>query len=240
MPITKAQARNNLRIDSWLYDQPYKPSAKAKPMVAELHPSEVHECFTPVRSRELGAFFTPLTLSKAAWYIISGYCFSHDKVFKTLDPCAGIGALGAEGGDLLDLDITAIEIDRQHHDIGKKLYPKWNWNHGNAFYQEIEDGSFDLVIANPPYNIPTDAPENYVSTKSEHRFLELAIRALKPEGYGAFLCPYNFWEKRTRAVQAICNDNNVQLIHQEKLGGGFAQTSVNVELFLFQKDCTDY
>ncbi len=80
---------------------------------------------------------------------------SHAK--KTLDLCAGSGAICVALSKLADIDVTAVELSDEAFKFLKK-----NIAHNNAkvkpvkgdifkCHTDFEDGTFDLVVSNPPY-----------------------------------------------------------------------------------------
>ena len=242
MPLTKAQAKANTLIRAWLHNDPITTGTgkKAVSEVPDLDPDYIHKNYSPRNIREYAQFYTPYEVARDAWYYICGFVDPYNTI-KTLDPAGGIGALLEPGETMVRLDKHYIEIDDECYAIGKKLFPRDTWYNGNAFEvaKTFEPESFDLVVSNPPFNIRCDTDDSYISTKSEYAFLELAFRLLKPgDGVGAFLCPYNFWDKRPKPLIELCDKLGVALIQSPMpLGGGFKHTGCQVSLFLFKTHC---
>lgn len=72
--------------------------------------------------------------------------------------------------------------------------------------------------------------------RSEYHFLEFGIKAPQGGGFGAFVAPYNFWEKRPKPLVKWMDEQKIVLHHDaETLRGDLALTSIQVKLFVFGK-----
>lgn len=230
--LTKRQAKANETIRAWLTDTPIKQSSRDKVgSVPELTEDYVKDNYTPRNVREYGQFYTPEIMCSELWGYVPVPHYS-DNRYRVLDPCAGIGNLIADATSCCD--VTAYEIDSEAAEIGKRLHPTANWIVGNGLeLPESEYRTFDYVVCNPPYNVPTQA-NGFAAAKSEYRFLELALRALRPGGSALFICSSNFQEKLPKPLAKLIEDSNACLQWILDLRGDFALTSVRVSLFYLE------
>jgi hypothetical protein len=119
-----------------------------------------------------------------------------------LEPCAGIGHLIYLLRDLRQhLVVDAYEVEAECVQVGRKLFPWANWQANMPFLaMDAIEGRYDLVLCNPPIGIRQGmALARPVCQgrcgRSEHVFLEISIRALKPGGQAVILGPENFLDK---------------------------------------------
>ncbi|MEZ4428918.1 MAG: Eco57I restriction-modification methylase domain-containing protein [Nannocystaceae bacterium] len=156
--------------------------------------------------RSLGQFFTPVPVARlmASWIERPA-----SEPVRVLDPGAGAGVLGlACAAHLLSLgssvELTAIErdaaararleavLDAARRRLGARL--RCQISGGDALALRPGDvGSFDVVIANPPYlkMAPAD-PRGGDSPNAYTRFMEVAAGLLRPRGQLCFLVPRSF------------------------------------------------
>jgi hypothetical protein len=143
-----------------------------------------------------GAFFTPTHVAKFIWQILSPRLPENPKV---LEPSVGSGVFLEHAPS--SADITALELDKTSAKVTSLLYPNVEIIEGDALVHPRRD-YYDLVIGNPPYGVSVefdDTGEEWSSLgkaskgkrkgKSETAFIELAIKAVKPGGYIAFVLP---------------------------------------------------
>jgi type I restriction-modification system DNA methylase subunit len=143
-----------------------------------------------------GAFFTPTHVAKFIWQIITPRLPSNPKV---LEPSVGSGVFLEHAPT--DAEITALELDKTSAKVTSILYPNTEVIEGNALIHDRRN-YYDLVVGNPPYGVSVQFPdtgEDWASLgkpskgvrkgKSEVAFIELAIKAVKPGGYIAFVLP---------------------------------------------------
>jgi len=102
------------------------------------------------------------------------------------------------------------------------------------------EGQYDYVVMNPPFNIKWatyEAQSVSVSgaTKSEHLFLELAVRALKPGGQAAVIAPHNLFDKLPRAAQSWFEKRLSLEAQFGPLPGEFELTKIKVHGFIFTR-----
>lgn len=148
-----------------------------------------------------GAFYTPTHVARFvvdALRGLSGGSFAAGSRF--LEPSAGSGVFIEHLPD--DAEITALELDEISAKVTALLYPQANVIQGDAFLHGRRD-YYDYVIGNPPYGVSIDVatadlPDEFETLrvakgrakgKSECAFIELAIKAVKPGGYVAFVLP---------------------------------------------------
>ena len=128
-----------------------------------------------------GTYFTPPDLASDFRLELCGR--------NILDLCAGIGALSfyvahwPYNCDYIP-NITAIEINPDFVEIGRKLLPQINWICGNAFdlprlVKEHDLPHFDIVYSNPPFGRVSRGPDekrgpHYRGPEFEYNLIDLA------------------------------------------------------------------
>jgi predicted RNA methylase len=91
--------------------------------------------------------------------------------------------------------MTCIEYNPHFVELGRKLLPKVNWIHGNAYDQQLldklvenlPDKKFDLMISNPPFGVDMNKGNYSWLNYQGHRdlmALEICLR------YGRMECLY--------------------------------------------------
>src|SRR5690606_8152599 len=142
-----------------------------------------------------GAFFTPTHVARFIWQILAPRLPSKPRV---LEPSVGAGVFLEHAPE--DSEITALELDETSAKVTSLLYPQAKVILGDALTHGKRD-YYDIVIGNPPYGVTVEfeasADEEWTLTKrkdnfrgkSEIAFIELAIKAVKPGGYIAFVLP---------------------------------------------------
>lgn len=175
-----------------------------------------------------GAFYTPTHVARfivAALRGLSGGDFPAGS--RWLEPSCGSGVF-IEHIAPIDVskpavaEITALELDETSAKVASLIYPHANVIQGDAFLHERRD-YYDYVVGNPPYGVTIDVaadtlPDAFETLrttkgqargKSECAFIELAIKAVKPGGYIAFVLPMglnyaNYAEKVRRLLYETC------------------------------------
>lgn len=168
-----------------------------------------------------GAFYTPTHVARfitEALRGLSGGSFPPGSRF--LEPSAGSGVFIEHLPECAE--VTALELDEISAKVTSLLYPRANVIQGDAFLHSRRD-YYDYVIGNPPYGVTIDVeagalPDTFETLriakgkargKSECAFIELAIKAVKPGGYIAFVLPYglnyaNYAEKVRQLLYTTC------------------------------------
>lgn len=248
---TRKQVKDHTRVMAWVNDEPFQENARAEKKVPELTAFQVLDDYVHMNPKYLGAFYTPPELAtELCEKLADSMSYSFDNsdfvLDKILDPCAGIGHL-LRPFSFYDYDIAAVELDEEAYQVGRKAFPQYKWIHANAF-DLVQDltGQFDATILNPPFNLPQTyySPEDYPDfdafercKKSQHLFLDLAIRATKPGGYIALIGPYNTLDKMPQK-ERIWFDRWIEVGEYDigKLDGDFKQTKINVHGFIMQRN----
>jgi hypothetical protein len=162
-----------------------------------------------------GAFFTPTHVAKFMWDVLSPRLPSNPKI---LEPSVGSGVFLEHAP--LDAEITALELDETSAKVTSLIYPQTNVIVGDALTHDKRD-YYDLVIGNPPYGVSVEFDDNDEEWhavnktkgkrkgKSEVAFIELAIKAVKPGGYIAYVLPKgiafaNYAEKLRKLLYDTC------------------------------------
>lgn len=168
-----------------------------------------------------GAFYTPTHVARFvidALRGLSGGEFAPGSRF--LEPSAGSGVFIEHMPQ--DAEITALELDETSAKVTSLIYPHANVIQGDAFLHSLRD-YYDYVFGNPPYGVSIDLasedlPDEYETLrttkgrakgKSEIAFIELAVKAVKPGGYIAFVLPLglnyaNYAEKIRQILYKTC------------------------------------
>ena len=237
--LSKRQLTERDRVLAWLENKPFTTSARSKPVVPVLTPVQVREKYAPLDPQSTGQFFTPDSMTEQFLARIEDTGLILDG--SILEPCAGLGSLIAPLEDK-GLKVTAYELDQTCAKIGERLAPWATWVQDNPFDHMVEiEGQFDWVIANPPFGTrwglySAEQVCKSGATRSEHMFLELTLRALKPGGYAAFIAPQTFQSTGTKKFRQWLQENGA-IINEDgfPLNGEFALTKINVCLFLIER-----
>lgn len=240
--MSKQQIKDNQIIDAWLDNEPFKMNSRDKnPQVPVLSPWEVRKMYTPLYPGDTGQFFSTQRIANEFGDFVA-HDLGIDVTGKTiLEPSAGLAALVEWTKDFAD-KVVCFEADRKLVEIGQKIEPWIEWVQNSPFdpqYWPDMEGQFDLVFANPPYGttwamLEADEFCQSGAKRSEHRFLELAIRALKPGGMAIFVAPVNFVEKMPKAMQEWAKEN-VSIGLSRPVEGQFDLTKINTSIFSFLK-----
>lgn len=168
-----------------------------------------------------GAFYTPTHVARFVIEALRGLCGGQFAVgSRWLEPSCGSGVFIEHIDE--SAEITALELDDISAKVTSLLYPRANVIQGDAFTHDRRD-YYDFVVGNPPYGVTIDIaadtlPDTFETLrttkgrakgKSESAFIELAIKAVKPGGYVAFVLPMglnyaNYAEKVRRLLYETC------------------------------------
>jgi len=181
-------------------------------------------------------YFTPLEMAGNVVDCLDAIVWQGGKI---LEPCAGIGSLIApiEG----DKHIVAYDVCETNVALGSRLFPEVEWRWSIPFRDvDALSGQFDVVLMNPPYNIkrgigPGIEMSQGRATKSEHLFLELAVRSVKPGGQIVIIAPYNFWDKMPGHLRVWVNERVLLEDSWGPLPGEFSMTKIAAHLFVVRK-----
>jgi len=144
-----------------------------------------------------GAFFTPTHVAGFVVKALAGISGGFPKGLRVLEPSVGSGVFLEHLPE--DAEVTALELDETSAKVTSLIYPKASVIIGNALEHGRRD-YYDWVIGNPPYGETVELTEgaDWVTLskakgayrgKSENAFLELAIKAVRPGGYIAYILP---------------------------------------------------
>jgi ribA/ribD-fused uncharacterized protein len=239
--ITKAQCKNLERIRAWLNDEPFKENHRDKnPKVPILSVQDVLEQYIPPDITGAGQYFTPVEMGMAALEPFQLDPRRRHPV-RILEPCAGIGHLASLFSSVRGVILDAYEMEKECVRIGQKLFPWANWHHRIPFYDlEQIEGQYELVVANPPIGArrgmsPGARMSDGRCTRSEHIFLELIARALRPGGKAVVLAPYNYLDRLPKALRAWLDDRLFAEYSLGPLPGRFALTSIQLHAYYFTR-----
>lgn len=229
--LTKKQWENRERILAWL-------NGEAKPAVPKLRVGEVLEFYVPPDVTGAGQFFTPAEMSEALLGVMR--IPFYDGNISILDPCAGIGhLLWPVARDTNG--IVAYELEEECVKIGQRLFPKveWHWEIPFDHLDQIE-GLFDFVVMNPPFGttrgmVPGREMCEGRCKKSEHVFLELAVRACKPGGQIGVIAPYNYWDRLPKALRSWLDGRVVLECKMGQLPGKFEMSGITVHGYIIHR-----
>jgi hypothetical protein len=238
--MSKAQIKNNEIITAWLRGQPYQMNSRDKnPQVPELSPWDVREKFTPTCPRDTGQFFSTREIAGEFRRFVEDVLAIDVTGKHILEPSAGLASLVEWTRDKA-ASVTCYELDMQLAEIGEKIEPWIKWVQNSPFDSKYEgemDGRFDLVLANPPFGTTwgmVDAEEYCVSgaKRAEHRFLELIIRALKPDGVAVVIAPPTFLSNMPKKM-ATWMEANATVGASTSVQGQFELTNVATVIWSF-------
>jgi len=212
--VTQGQRRQMARIRAWLEEAPFRENSRDKdPKVPVFSTEEVLDQFVPPDITGAGQFFTPPEMGTAALAPLRLTHFNprpQQPPFRVADFCAGIGHLLYPFQPLQKkLVFDGWEMEELCMRVGRKLFPWANWHHQIPFFalDEIE-GNYDLVVGNPPIGTRRGLMRGREMCekrcrRSEHVFLELTIRALKPgRGQAIILAPHNYVDTLPQAARS--------------------------------------
>jgi len=248
MRMTKQQIKDNARILAWLEGKEFRENSRAKPAVPNLNRNDVLEDWTPPCVSAMGQFFTPYSMvEKLHPWTLGRY--ARAKPYTVLDPCAGIGHLLTDFSHSA-YHVTAIEMQWETFTLGQHLFPAFEWRQWNALEHlhrwegrpDHLEGQFDIVVCNPPYNITAgmhDYLEGFESgaKKSHQLFLELCVRALRPDGdsIAVMIGPYNLITGLPKQAAAWFEENAQVIDMLGPLYGEFKHTKMQVHAYMIKR-----
>lgn len=247
MKFTKPQLKNQERIEAWLKGVPFRENSRDRnPQVPDLTLERVLEEFCPPDVKGAGQFYTPLEMAAQALAYIS----PHEGA-RILEPCAGIGNLLYP---LLPhanrIQVDAYEMEWQCVEVGRKLFPWACWQHAIPFADvAVLEGRYDFVVMNPPFGtqrglVSGEEMSQGRATRSEHIFVELAVRALKPGGQAVLIVPSQgerqppFHARLPKKLAAWFEPRATVVYRDANLPGEFQFTKITVEALIIER--TDF
>lgn len=154
----------------------------------------VMEHYNPMATHNVtkgGIYFTPLSL---AIDIAQIGCMSDGGM--VVDIAAGIGrlsygAIQRHRWDKMPIHVTAIEIDPEFVEVGKKLLPEVEWVCDNIFEQSVWDGQmFDIALSNPPFgNIGSKDIGSWLNYQGACDLMAVELAARYTRYGGTFVLP---------------------------------------------------
>ena len=191
-----------------------------------------------------GAFFTPPHVARFMWQCLTPRLPANPRI---LEPSVGSGVFLEHAP--ADSDITAIELDKTSAKVTSILYPDAEIIEGDALLHDRRD-YYDLVIGNPPYGVTVEfdaGDEEWQAVnkrkglrrgKSETAFMELAIKAVKPGGYIAFIMPMGLsFSQNNAKVRKLMYDTCWQVATVLLPGETFAHvgTTIPTQILILRK-----
>ena len=167
----------------------------------------------------LAQHFTPAAVARLAWDAVRTLAGKElGAGAHVIDPAAGEGALLAVVGRAYQT--TGIEIDAGLAERGRRQADRFYTGDGLlGTFPEVEDGSFDCVLANPPFGklgpmlplLGEDGPHRLAqrfrlldgqkqmrSFPVEVLFVERALQLIRPAGWLALILPEGFFANARR------------------------------------------
>ena len=167
----------------------------------------------------LAQHFTPAAVARLAWDAVGAFAGKELSAgARVVDPAAGEGALLAVVGRAYQT--TGIEIDAGLAERGRSQADRFYIGDGLlGTFPEVEDGSFDCVLANPPFGklgpmlslFGTDGPgrlaqrfrlldgqKHIRAFPVESLFVERALQLTRPAGWLALILPEGFFANARR------------------------------------------
>ncbi len=225
MKLTRKQREIRGKIEGWLAGE------------IDLSIEYVLENYFPFWDGTLlGEFHTPPVMAQ---WVSDNISFADGS--RILDPCAGIGSLL---WPLMNRGyrLEAIELSQEADQVLRRLFPSLDVLHADAFdHMERIEGTADSVLMNPPFgaavaslDVAREICRSGVKL-SQHLFLELAVRALKYNGTGVIIGPYNLIDRIPKKAK-IWFEEHMTLEHQHKnLPGEFLHTKILVDAFCIRR-----
>ena len=167
----------------------------------------------------LAQHFTPAAVARLAWDAVRALAGKElGAGVRVIDPAAGAGALLAVVGRAYQT--TGIEIDAGLAERGRSQADRFYTGDGLlGTFPEVADGSFDCVLANPPFGklgpmLPLlgedgtgrlarrfrllDGQKQVRSFPVELLFVERALQLTRPAGWLALILPEGFFANARR------------------------------------------
>ncbi len=202
---------------------------------------EVLDRYTPPDIKDSAQYFTGLETGIAALERLRLRLPPAGQKLRVLEPCAGIGHLIYLLRFLRKyLVVDAYEVEEECVQVGRKLFPWANWQVAMPFLaMDAIEGRYDLVLCNPPIGIRRGVELARQAcqgrcVRSEHVFLEVSIRALKPGGQAVVLGPENFLDKRPARLRTWLDGQAEPVDRFGPLPGGRAN-SIQLYVHTFRK-----
>lgn len=181
----------------------------------------------------LAQFFTPTHVCRFIAEYLNDRLPSNPKV---LEPSAGVGAL--LNYIRADAEITCVELEPSQCKILEYTEPTWevlNMSAGEFHRQDY----FDLVIGNPPFNLPIETTKEWSLRKkngkinSDELFLELAIESCKEGGYIAFILPQSInYKDSLKGIRKLIYDTCWGIVNISLPAETFAASGTNIPVTL--------
>ena len=154
---------------------------------------------------------------------------------KTLDLCAGSGAISVALKKLADADVTAVELSDKAFDYLKK-----NAMHNSADIRlikddifecskDFEDGFFDLIVSNPPYIKSDDIKTLQAEVQKEPA---MALDGGK-DGFDFYRAIIKDWSKKLRKGGALAfelGEGQAEYVAKLMKNEGFASIETSLDL----------
>lgn len=154
---------------------------------------------------------------------------------KTLDLCAGSGAISIAMNKLAGADVTAVELSDEAF-----AYLKKNSEHNSADIRlikddifecskDFEDGFFDLIVSNPPYIKSDDIKTLQAEVQKEPA---MALDGGK-DGYDFYRAIIKDWSRKLRKGGALAfelGEGQAEYVAKLMKNEGFASIETSLDL----------
>jgi N12 class adenine-specific DNA methylase len=208
---------------------------------AELRALLSDEEIAALRASTPTSFFTPMPLVEAVWGALAEALAGGDKPLRVLEPSAGMGAWIAGAPESLRerLRWSAIEPEPMSFAVLRARHPKAAALRARLEEVKLPDGSYDLVVGNPPYgDVPVvdhDAPD--WATRNLHGyFLYRGLRALRPGGLLVYVTSrYTLDSSRAEALHRWVSRQAALIALARLPNGALSGTDVIADVLVFQR-----
>jgi len=187
------------------------------------------------------SFFTPMPLVEAVWGALAEALAGGDKPLRVLEPSAGMGAWIASAPESLRerLRWSAIEPEPVSFAVLRARCPRVAALRARLEEVKLPDGSYDLVIGNPPYgNVPVvdyDAPA-WATSNLHGYFLYRGLRALRPGGLLVYVTSrYTLDSSRAEALHRWVSRQAALIALARLPNGALSGTDVIADVLVFQR-----
>ncbi len=202
---------------------------------------------SPAGRAAKGSWFTPPSVAVDLWAKVRKY-LPGDRPLRVIDPSCGGGIFAAAVINDSNCTFTGFDIDPDAVAFCRKHFPMSSNTFilCNTLLEREPDGSFDVVIGNPPFvalpNIPEDTRkklrQKYILAKGRFNlwalFIEWSIQALVPGGIGALILPDRLWRNTgDENVRQYLEEHANILEYGEYPAGTFADAVVDSGYVIF-------
>jgi len=211
--------------------------------VAELVNLLSNNEYAEARRSTLTAFYTPSRVVKEIYTQVEPY-FRDKKEIAILEPSVGTGIFIQNMPDTLfdKSKVDAIELNEMTYNIFSAIQKK-NENiksYNMSFLDfEAENGSYDLVVGNPPFSNVTSSIDEETYYLHEH-FINKSMKLLKEDGIMAMVVSNSFLDSKSDFKEKLEKSTGAELVNAIRLPSSAfteeAHTEVVTDIIFMKKN----